>query len=275
MYPFRLAALTTLTLIAGLLAHTEPGNARVRAKVVRVAADVACPYNCGQYEQRPGFLVELGREAFALEGYTLVYRIMPWSRALRASETGEIEGVVGATVGNAPRHVFPRQVLSRAETALFMRRGEEISFASVPALDELRLAVAKDRTYDGKGLIDTYIARNRSNADRVIIVAGDNPLDLLCRMLKARRIDGFLENRAVGLMKVNDLRIDRYIVAVPTGVAEIPSFAFSPGEQGQALAAVFDRGVSALKKNGRYSHLLQKYGLEQTPRETGVPDDVR
>lgn len=262
MRPIRIAALTAFILIAGLLAQSGPGLALQRPNVVRVAADVACPYNCGQYEQRPGFLIELGREAFALEGYTLIYQIMPWSRALRASERGDIEGVVGATAANAPRHVFPRQILGRADIALFMRRCEEVTFATVAALEERRLAVAKDRTYDDSGPIDAYIAANRADADRIIIIASDNHLDLLCRMLKARRIDGFFENRAVGLMKANELRMANFIAAVPTGVAEFPSFAFSPGEQGRKLAAIFDRGVSVLKKNGRYAYLLQKYALE-------------
>lgn len=232
-------------------------------KIVRVAADPWCPYNCTPGDEEPGFMIEVGRQAFAMAGYELQYQLMPWSRALRESELGTIDAAIGATRANAPRHTFGRTMLGNDETTLFVRKGETFDFSSTAALEGRRLGVIKDYTYDDNGDIDAYIAENRSKLDRVIVVSSDNNLDLLFRMLMAGRIDAFLENRYVGTYTARSLSLSDRVEVVRTGAIDMVSYAFTPSERGAELARVFDAGVEILRRSGRFAEILADYGLAE------------
>lgn len=230
-------------------------------RIVRVAADPWCPYNCEPGDPHPGFMVEVGREAFAAAGYELRYEIMAWSRALRESELGHIDAAIGATRANAPRHIVGRMMLGNDETTLFMRKGRVFEYSGAQSLIGLRLGVIKDYSYDDNGDIDAYIAENHSNLDRIIVVSSDNNLDLLFRMLMAGRIDAFLENRYVGSYKASALQLRDRVALVSTGATDFVSYAFSPNARGEHLSSIFDEGVEALRKSGRFADILSRYGL--------------
>ena len=232
-------------------------------RVVRVAADPWCPYNCEPGDPRPGFMVEVGREAFALSGYTLRYEVMSWSRALRESEVGHIDAAIGATRANAPRHTFGAMMLGSDETTLFVRAADAFEFKGVSSLAGRRLGVIKDYTYDDNGDIDAYIAANRGDLDRIIVVSSENNLDLLLRMLMAGRIDGFLENRYVGTYKAAEFQLSDRVALVSTGAVDFVSYAFTPSKRGEKLSRLFDEGVEALRKSGRFSEILNRYGLAE------------
>ncbi|AXS40945.1 hypothetical protein D1F64_14045 [Breoghania sp. L-A4] len=233
--------------------------------VVRVAADPWCPYNCNPGDAKPGFLIEIGREAFAMSGYEMRYEVMPWSRALRESYVGNVDAAVGATRATAPEHLFGSNMLSSDETIVFVRVGEIFDFTGVDSLKALRLGVIKDYTYDDNGPIDSYIAENRGNLDRVITVSSHSNLGLLFRMLLAGRIDAFLENRHVGTYMASALNVRDSIALVPTGALDFVSFAFTPNARGEMLVDAFDAGVTRLRETGRFEEILIRYGLNSLP----------
>lgn len=230
-------------------------------KEIIFGADVWCPYNCSLDGERQGYLVDLSKEIFAEHGYRIKYIILPWERALKSAKAGRIQAAIGAVRGNVDGHHLGRQSLGRDETILVVRSGEKFEYRGVSSLDHKRLGVITSYTYDNHGEIDRFIASKKKEGSWVTTIYNENPLDSLFKMLVNRRIDAFLENKYVALYKAKQLGVDRLIDIVETGTGDEIFFAFTPNEQGRALAAVMDDGIIKFRKSGRLKQLLTIYGI--------------
>lgn len=164
------------------------------ADTIVLGSDPWCPYNCEPGSYRPGFMVEVAREALEPFGHTVEYRSIAWARALAQTEEGRINGVIGAVPDEAPEFVFGPPIGTYEDTIVF-RQGETRDISDPTNMEGLRVGAING--YEYYGPISVYISQNSDNRDLVQYASGDDALMINLRKLAAGRLDVVTEVRAV------------------------------------------------------------------------------
>ena len=230
-------------------------------KVVRLTSDPWCPYACDEHEDTPGYLIEIAEHVFTPAGYDVTITFLPWSRALKSTFQGKYDGAASAVRGNAGNNLIGKQSLGRDSTSVVMLKNAPNTFETLNDLDQLRIGVISDYTYDNHGQVDRYIAKRRANKDNITTIHSDEGAQLLLKMLKKGRIDAFFENQHVTYYNAKQLHLLDSIKTFPTGQGDDIFIAFTPNERGKKLMKIFDEGVATMKKNNHLKPILDKYGI--------------
>ena len=105
--PIKLKYIITLTLLLPLKTIAS-GSSKVNEsnkedkkedKIVILASDPWCPYNCIDNKYSKGYVVELMQNIFKDQGYKLKYQNMIWSRALEHLKKGTVDVIFGIGYG--------------------------------------------------------------------------------------------------------------------------------------------------------------------------------
>jgi polar amino acid transport system substrate-binding protein len=99
-----------------VLANSHTNEQQSLPQNIVLAADPWCPHNCVAGSIREGYMVDIARQAFALQGIEVNYVNMSWARALQQARTHHIDGVIGAFKGDARDFVFPQESLGLSAT---------------------------------------------------------------------------------------------------------------------------------------------------------------
>ena len=107
-----------------------PLTAFSTAKEVIIAADVWCPYNCEPGSDKPGYLVEIVRESFKLfgNGEKIIYKKVPWTRAMLEAQKGNLSGIIGATLSESKGLHPPKEALGRYAAEFFTHKNNKFKF---------------------------------------------------------------------------------------------------------------------------------------------------
>lgn len=240
-------------------AQSAAGNPAA-AKIVTLAADEWCPYNCRPDAAAPGYMVEIVRLALAKHGWTLNYVVSSWPRALADAEVGRVDGVIGASKSEFKKGIFPRVAQGRNDIVLVLNDDSPFVYSGPPSLRGIRLAAAKNYSYD-QGPIDAYLASEEGKV-KVEFASGDEVQSQNIRKLLARRVDAWIENRAVVQMTIAEISPLPSLKFTPVGSAEGLFVAFSPTKADAGLWADMVAAETAnLRKSGELSLILAKYNL--------------
>jgi len=234
------------------------------AEVVKLAADEWCPYNCAPDGDRPGYMVEIVREALKPAGVTVEYSTMPWKRALLDMREGRLNGAVGAQVGEA-EGLFPKEPLGAGRNILAMlpEKAASLTWTGVESLKSLRLGGAQGYAYD-QGPIDAYIA---GAGKTVELLSGTEIQSQNLRKLLAGRIDAVIEDENVMRMTISEMQPKPDVRIVVIGEAASVSVAFSGAiPDSKKHVDLIDDYVVKARADGRLKTLLAKYGLEDWKR---------
>lgn len=249
----------TLRLMALLLLMTAPVAAR--AQDIVLAADQWCPYNCAPDDDHPGFAIEVAKAIYEPLGYTVRYKVMPWSRAVEAARNGDVAAVIGATEAETPFLTFPKQTLAVSQDGFYVRKNSDWSYNGPDSLNDVTLGVIEDYGYDEA--INAYIARHHNDMKRVQPVAGNNALVQNIEKLRAERIDAVIEDTNVfryTLMHWNDARDE--IKEAGSNKPTPMYIAFSPKLRNSAeMVRIFDAGMARLRQSGQIQVLMTAYGI--------------
>lgn len=248
--------------VAVLLGSMHPAL----ADEVVIAADVWCPYNCAPNSDHPGYLVEIATKALAEGGHKLVYKTMPWARALSEAGTGKIDGVFGASPDEASNLIYPKQPLAQSRSVLVVPVASPFVWSSAKALETFAVGIIQDYSYGPT--LDTYIKANAENSSRIQSIGGDAPLIGNLRKLLAGRIGATVDDANVlaYTIKTEDLTSSLRLIDLPD--ASNPLFiGFSPKLSKAAdYAALLDKTVTGLRASGELTALLARYGLTDWER---------
>ena len=260
----RIALVTFFTLTCFLVtrAHSQPANMVSSDKLIKLAADPWCPYNCLPSEQHRGYMIDIAAQVFAEAGFRVRYEVMPWSRALREVHDNRIDGAVGATHQNGRGLVFGREPLGVDHTVIALRAGAELEYRGPRSLDTLRIGVISNYGYDNGGPIDKYLYnRARSSPDSIFVISTAQALPQLVRMLLREHIDAVLANSNVLAYTLKSMGTIAKVKVVDTNAYDSVWIAFSRTERGRFLARLLDRGLLRLRKDGSLNRILSTYGL--------------
>lgn len=247
-----------------LLAWPVQAKEMAGQETIVVAADGWCPYNCTPESVRPGFIIELLQEAMRAHGIHVIYRRMPWPRAIEDARQGKINGIVAASYEDAPDFVFPALEQGWMKNVFYARSDSNWHYAGVDSLEDVSLGVAMDYTY-GDGM-DEYIAANERKPDYVQPIGGDDVLATNVKKLMAGRIDALLEDEMVMtefLSQQSEKPALKVVGHLPCSKQSMLFVAFSPkNKESQRYAEILARETAAMRADGRLEKLLARYGVK-------------
>ncbi len=245
----------SLLLVGSLLAGTA-GTAI--AADISLCADAWCPYNCNAGSGRPGFAVEIAREAFAANGLSVTYQVLNWARCVEDARSGRFNGIIGAIHADAPDFIFPAQPVGMSGEGYAVRKGDNFRFTGEQSLNGRVLGVI--RNYSFGGAVGAYLAAHGSDSTRVEFVSGDGALAKNLAKLLTGRVDVVLDDDNVLHNAVADLGLEDR-VSLQQGSEVTPVFiAFSPVKpRSRAFARMLDSGIARLRASGRLADIMAEY----------------
>ena len=266
-----ISAIMGLVVLLGLAAP-------VRAETVVLAADEWCPYNCEAGSDKPGFMVELARAAFAKHGIAVEYVTVPWARAIEETRQNKYAGIIGAYYGDAEDFVFPKVPQGRSDMTFYVKKDSTWNYTDNTSLDNLSLGVIADYSYS-QGL-DAYIEQHKADPKRIQIVSGDDALEANIQKVLHGRIGAFIEDKQVIDYSLSTPEMQPHkenlreagLLPTPSDGNGIVFIAFSPANPNAAkYAELLSAETMAMRKNGELKKILDRYGVRDFDTATEVP----
>ncbi len=249
---------TRRLMIGAAIAAALLPHAWAAEPIVIAGEDDWPPYSSAEppgqpYDQAPkGFSVELIRAAFATQGITPQFITVPFARCMLLARSREVAGCFNATItdDNRDSYYWHEPPMFEEELSIFGLASETGRELGIADLRGRRVAITNGYTYPSEFMRDTRIQRFTATSDTSLL-----------RMLVSGRVDYILLNRTPGWTRINASPEFRGKV-VRRGIVSADAFwiAFSREHpQGRALAAAFGRGLTQLRKDGRYAQMLEAF----------------
>lgn len=253
----------TLPVCAQEAANEIPAETRTHSKVIRVAADPWCPYNCDPGQEQQGLMIDIARAALKLSGFILDYQIINWARAKKMVIHGQLDGIVGMSREGKTETLyhFSKTPLGWSQTCFFKRADDPWTYQTTQSLDGKVMGWINDYGFTNPE-IDQWVKANR-NTPAISTVAGDKVHDRLFTMLLAKRIDTFAEDLYVIQHQLRQNPAGETItVAGCAPEKDEVHIAFTmASEDRHAWSKALDDGVKRLRDNGELARILGHYNL--------------
>ena len=166
------------------------------AETITIVADEWCPYNCGEKDAKPGYMVEIIRAAMKKSHIDVVYKVMPWKEAIEKTRAGTFDAIVGANTGDAPDFIYPDQLQGISINQAWVKSDATWEYKDTSSLEGLRIAVVEGYSY-GKE-IDAYL-RNRQamKSTDIMVNKSQRATQENIEALLAGKVDVLLEDKNV------------------------------------------------------------------------------
>lgn len=224
-------------------------------KVLKLRSDAWCPLACESVES-PGLIVEITRKILEPQGYKIDFAIINWARAVSDTREGVFDGIAGASVGDAPDFVFPKEEQALVTYEIFTLNRSHWKFNG--KWDGRKIAVINGYNYDET--VNNLIEKKHPS---FVVVSGDNAQEQIMKMLLAGRVDAVYENPAVFRHNIEILKLkesDFRSAGAPSQKPQKTFVAFGPKlKDAKVIAGLIDQGMKTLKRNGDLKKLMEKY----------------
>lgn len=227
----------------------------VSARNIHVASDVWCPYVC---DTQPGYLVEIVQRAFESQGDKVIFTQMPFKRALKEAQVGNIDAVLAitATVAAANQLLIDDTEVGTevgyVSNDFFVVKNNSWAYHQLSDLNQQSIAVIKG--YDYGDVLEPYLQQHKA----VFLASGEDPLSMnIIRLIKGRH-KVIVDNRHVIEYTAKQLGLIDKIQYAGSMPDKQPLYIGFHARQTAAIAR-FALGVIALKQSGEYQQILDKY----------------
>ena len=231
------------------------------ADTITIRSDSWYPYNGKPGSTPEGYMIEAARAIAKRNGHSIDYRLLDWDASIAQVTGGSIDCLVGATRDDAPKLVFPKQSWGKSSNVMFVMSENPWVFTGIPSLKGQRLAVISGYAYGDT--LDAYI-KAAPKGSIVSIANNRNSLVLAIQQLVTKKASVLVEDSNVALAKFAQLDMADRFQAV--GQVDDPADVFiacSPANaKGRKYAAMFDAGLSQLRKSGELKAILARHGLK-------------
>lgn len=230
-----------------------------RADTITITADEWYPYNGAPNSILPGYGIEIAEHIFSQHGYSVVYSVRPWERAISSTRQGRFNAIIGAFLEDAPDFIFPSKEFGRAQNAFFINKESGIqTISGIHDLQNLRIGVIKGYSYGDE--LDAFLARNPK---RVYYSHGASPLEPLVKLLQQGRLDVVIEDQNVFWQQTKIMGMSgAFHVVGLLNDGDRVYIAFSPNHaKSKEYADIFTFGLIKMRETGELHKILKKYGL--------------
>lgn len=264
----RYIMMKTITFIMGL-AVMGGLSMPAHAETVVLAADEWCPYNCAPDSDKPGFMVEIAREALGRHGITVEYVAVPWTRAIEDTRNNKYTGIIGAYYGDAPDFIYPEVPQGRSDMTFYVKKDSPWNFTAESDLDNVSLGTVADYSYSVA--LDSYIEKHSTDSKRIQIISGDNAMEANIQKVLHGRIGAFIEDKQVmdynlsapEMQPMRDGIREAGLLPSPDDGNGIVFVAFSPNNpNAQKYAQILSDETKAMRKSGKLKEILDHYGVQ-------------
>lgn len=256
------APLTCWSALLGLLMIFAPAvwsQEPEEGNRIKVAQLDWCPEVCPGQE-KPGYIVEILKEAFADSEFQLEFSTLPWSRALASTLGGNTDAVIAPAKIEAPKLVYPNEPVGMQRACFYTLATSNWVYDGSSSLKDKKIGLPSDMSLEE---IHDYVMDNRHQFYFQSITA--RYLGLSINMLAARRLDAFAFTENAVIHQLQESSLDGTIRQAGCVSATPVYMAFTPvgGQRNLREKAIrfFDSRMQALKDNGKLSAILQRYGV--------------
>lgn len=254
--------LRVLACLGSIIVGFTGSSCLAAGTTITLVADEWPPFNGQPGSRQEGYIVDIARTVFESRGYTVVYRLAPWTRAIEMTRSGECDGAIGASRTDAAGCVFPREELARNKLAFYVKKGNAWRYRGPASVEETTIGTIAG--YDYRPWLLEYIEANRDDPARVQVLHGDEPLKRNLTKLISDRVKVVVDTEAAIRFVAKEMNIlDRIECA---GYGDEPAYiyiAFSPKKKESArYAEELSEGIAAMRKSGELQRILDKYGLK-------------
>lgn len=230
------------------------------ADEIVLVADRWCPYNCSPEDDNPGFMVEIAKYAFEKEGHTVIYKTVPWARAIKDVRDGIYHGIIGTGKQETPDFIFPEHELAKAKHTFFVKKGSSWKYEGLESLKEINLGVIIHYSYGS--LYKDYIKPNQASK-RIQAVGGQTALKQNIQKLLYGRIDALIEDRTVFQFHLHKTNTSDVFLDAGSAYTEKLYIAFSPIlKQSKTYAEILGKAMPDIRASGKLAGILKKYGIK-------------
>lgn len=234
--------------------------------VVRLATLEWEPY-IGTRMPDQGYAAALVRAAFADQGVKVEIAFYPWARALHMARIGEVDGLMPEYFDASRETEFQYSAaFPGGPLMLYKRRGDAIAFTTDPVKhQDAALRALKTKRF---GVVRGYLNTPVFDAAKYLKKEEANDDATNLRKLVYGRIDLAVIDRRVAdhIIRTEYPSYASKIEPMSPALAEIPLYiAFSrKSPRMRGSLATFNRGLAAMRKDGRLDALYKRYILTPT-----------
>jgi polar amino acid transport system substrate-binding protein len=233
------------------------------AAEVTIRADEWYPINGEPNSERPGIMIELATTILGKAGHTVDYQLMAWDDAVARTKKGDFDCVVGALAGEAEGFVYPEEPWVLSAQTLYVRDDQNFSYSGIEDLPKLKVAVIDAYSYGDT--LDAYIAANRNDPARILLVRNETkPLRSAMTRVLVGQADALLETSVVMDATLASSgfkgKLRRLAPALRNHTDQL-YIACSPARaSSKTYIDLFNAGLLKMRADGSLNALLARYG---------------
>ncbi len=226
----------------------------VQAEVITAEQDPWPPFIAS--DGSSGISVEIAAAAFLTQGMELKMKIAPWARAIDNVKKGKTDVLV-ATWHTQERTAFLRysDEYMKNEIKFIKRAGDDFEYKDLESLSGKNVGIVRDYGYGDAFLSATNFTKNETK-------------DLVgnLKKLEGKRIDLTLEDAVVAMAIMKEKGIDPSKFEFTSGALSTNALHVTSGvanPKSEAIVTAFNTGLKAIKENGTFASILEKYGIKE------------
>ncbi len=214
------------------------------------------PYEYEEDGRVRGLAVDILTEAFKRCGQPFTIKVVPWARALREAQEGSADAIFTAvkTPEREQALLFTHEPIIALVVSLFVRKDAGIAYTGdLAPLAQLRFGTVNQ--FSNGALFDGAVKSGLIKKAEVV-----NETDNNVKKLLASRIDVMVNNRygAIHFLKKNQALAQ--VVELAPEVDNSPGYlAFTKKRDFSKLAQAYDAALEAMKRDGSYRRILERY----------------
>lgn len=204
-----------------------------------------------------GYSWDVLRESYHLMGYNIELKIVPWARALSMVKSNQADILFPAGFNKEREKIFhySHQAINSANFRVYINNSNPMKWQGLDSLKGLSIGVIDSFNYGDKW-------RERSDIKSVNV----NTILQGFRMLKAKRIDGFLGYETNWDYMLNQYKWSALFKKLPAfDTSNEYLVALKTTNNAKTLLQTFDTGKERLIKSGRLKQIKEKWFGKEGP----------
>jgi polar amino acid transport system substrate-binding protein len=230
------------------------------AETLTIVSDYWFPMNGEPDSDMPGYMIELSKAIFEPHNIKIIYKILPWERAVKQTRVGTYNCVVGAYKSDTPDFIFPKSHWGYDSPKFYTEVMDSWDYdGTLASLNNRKIGVIQGYNYEDS--FDDYAKAN--SGIHIQFSRGESALETNIKKLLAGRIDTLLDSSSVVNAKLNEMNKGNTLREAGNIIEPVKMYiACSPRLlTSKRYADIIDNETQRLTKNGELQKILRKYGL--------------